>query len=106
VQILDAGTISHKQAKEVFVEMFDHKKNPEEVIAAKGLEQSSNTDELTTMMQDLLSKHPKEVAGIKAGNARMQGFFVGQLMKLTGGKANPQLASEILKKLIDAMDGK
>jgi len=100
VMVLESGKISHKQAKEVFVEMFDQKKSPIEIIASKGLEQTSDESGLTQMIKDLIEKNPKEVAGIKAGNARMMGFFVGQVMKMTDGKANPQLVTEILKKLI------
>jgi aspartyl-tRNA(Asn)/glutamyl-tRNA(Gln) amidotransferase subunit B len=98
--ILESGKISHKQGKEVFAEMFDLQKDPAEIIAAKGFEQTSDESELTEVLQKLILNHPKEVEGIKSGNARMMGFFIGQVMKVTGGKANAQLATEILKKLL------
>ncbi|MDH4467841.1 MAG: Asp-tRNA(Asn)/Glu-tRNA(Gln) amidotransferase subunit GatB [Bacteriovoracaceae bacterium] len=101
ISILESGKISHKQAKEVFAEMFDLKKSPSEIIASKGFEQTSDEGELKSILEKLILNHPKELEGIKSGNARMVGFFIGQVMKQTGGKANAQLATELLKKLID-----
>jgi aspartyl-tRNA(Asn)/glutamyl-tRNA(Gln) amidotransferase subunit B len=70
----------------------------EAIINQKGLVQISNTGEIEKAVDDVIAKHPKEVERFKAGEEKLIGFFVGQVMKMTKGKANPQMVNELLKK--------
>jgi aspartyl-tRNA(Asn)/glutamyl-tRNA(Gln) amidotransferase subunit B len=76
-------------------------KDPETIIKDKGLAQISDTGALEAAAQEIIAAHPKEVADYKAGKTKVMGFFVGQLMRKTKGQANPQLANEIFKKLLE-----
>jgi aspartyl-tRNA(Asn)/glutamyl-tRNA(Gln) amidotransferase subunit B len=70
----------------------------ERIIKEKGLSQISDTDALEKIADDVIEKHPKEIGRFKAGDQKLLGFFVGQVMKATKGKANPQMVNELLKK--------
>jgi len=96
VAVVDAGQISGKQAKDVFVEMFATGKSASVIIAEKGLAQVSDAGALEAMVDEAIAKNPKSVVDYKAGNAGAINFLKGQVMKLSKGKANPQLASDIL----------
>ena len=74
--------------------------DPSKIIKEKGLKQQSDPKELEKMINEILSKNKDKVDQYKAGKEKLLGFFVGQIMKLSGGKANPQLTNEILKKLL------
>ena len=74
--------------------------NPEKIIENKGLQQKSDPKELETIIEKILSGNKDKVEQYKGGKEKLFGFFVGQVMKLSGGKANPQLTNEILKKLL------
>ncbi len=100
VNLVDSGKISGKIAKEIFVEVYDSGKLASEIVKEKGLEQNSNSDELETLVQELINSNPKEVEELKNGRDRMMGFFVGQVMKKTGGKANPKMTTDLVKKLL------
>lgn len=98
LKMIDAGTISGKIAKTVFEEMYKTGKNAEAIVKEKGLVQISDSSEIEKAVDDVISKSPNEVERFKAGDEKLLGFFVGQIMKITKGKANPQIVNEILKK--------
>ena len=92
--------ISIKQAKDVLSESWQNKAGVDEIIKSKNIEQISNVDLLLDEAKKILEKHPKEVQDYKNGKDKLMGFFVGQIMKETQGKANPKALNEILNKLL------
>ncbi|WP_297888939.1 Asp-tRNA(Asn)/Glu-tRNA(Gln) amidotransferase subunit GatB [Sulfurihydrogenibium sp.] len=97
ISLITDGTISGKIAKEVFDIAFETGKSPKQIVEEKGLKQISNEDEIRRIVKAVLEKHPAEVEKYKSGNEKILGFLVGQIMKETKGKANPQLVNKILK---------
>ncbi len=97
------GTISGKIAKTVFQDMLESGKDAQTIISEKGLVQISNTDELKPIVQEIFDESPKEVEAFLGGKQQLMGFFVGQLMKRTKGKANPKLANQIIQEMFDAL---
>ncbi|MBI4823363.1 MAG: Asp-tRNA(Asn)/Glu-tRNA(Gln) amidotransferase subunit GatB [Nitrospirae bacterium] len=102
LSLIEAGVISGKIAKTVFEEMFLTGKPAETIVREKGLIQITDVSEIEKSVAEVIEKNPKEVERFKAGEERLIGFFVGQVMKLTKGKANPALVNEILKKLLSS----
>ncbi len=100
VQLIDKGEISSKIGKEVFEEVFKTGKSPKIIIEEKGLKQVSDEGEIRKIVEEVLNNHPAEVEKYKAGNQKLIGFFVGQVMKATKGKANPKLVNQILQELL------
>jgi len=98
VRLIGEGTISGKIAKTVFEAMRTSGKAPDTLIAEQGLSQVSDAGALAAQIAQVLAAHPDKVAEYRAGRERLLPFFVGQVMKATQGKANPQLLNEILKK--------
>jgi aspartyl-tRNA(Asn)/glutamyl-tRNA(Gln) amidotransferase subunit B len=98
VNLIDTGKISGKQAKEVFAEMFASSKAAGAIVKKKGIEQLSDLSAIEKLCDKVIAANPKPVADFKAGNVASLNFLKGQLMKLSQGKANPQLAGEILKR--------
>jgi aspartyl-tRNA(Asn)/glutamyl-tRNA(Gln) amidotransferase subunit B len=98
--LVEKGTISRNQGKEVLKEVEATGKDPEAIIKEKGLAQISDTGALEALAQEIIAANPKEVAAFRAGKTKVIGFFVGQLMQKTKGQANPQLANEIFRKLL------
>src|SRR5213082_1112645 len=98
VNLIDSGKISGKQGKEVFAEMFASGKNAAEIVKEKGIEQLSDTSAIEKLCDEVIAANPKPAADFKAGNAASLNFLKGQVMKLSKGKANPQLAGEILER--------
>lgn len=99
---IDSGAISGKIAKTVFEEVFETGKMPGDIVKEKGLEQVSDSGLIREICEKVVSSNPDQVAAYKGGRDKLFGFFVGQVMKSTGGKANPQLINEILKQLLDS----
>ena len=99
--LIKEGTISGRTAKEVFEEMFTKGGNAGDIVDAKGLKQISNTDELASMAKNIIEENPDQVSKFKNGNEKLFGWFVGQMMKSTGGTANPKVVNEILKNLLN-----
>ncbi|HVF48605.1 MAG TPA: Asp-tRNA(Asn)/Glu-tRNA(Gln) amidotransferase subunit GatB, partial [Pyrinomonadaceae bacterium] len=97
VRVVDEGKISGKQAKEVLVEMFATGKGAESVIAERGLAQVSDTGEIERIIAEVVAANPKQLEQYRAGKETLFGFFVGQTMKASQGKANPKLVNELLK---------
>lgn len=90
-------TISGKIAKDVFKAMWDGEGNADEIIEAKGLKQVSDTDAIEKVIDEIIVNNAAQVAQFKSGNEKILGFFVGQVMKATQGKANPKIINEILR---------
>ena len=98
LKLMDKGTISGKIAKTVFEEMARTGRPPGRIVKEKGLTQVSDAFALKEIVAGILSDFPKEAQDYKSGKTRLLGFFVGQVMKATGGKANPKMVNEILTK--------
>lgn len=96
--LIESGKISGKQGKEVFSEMFSSGKGAAAIVKEKGIEQLSDTGAIEKICDDVIAANPKPAADFKSGNAASLNFLKGQVMKLSKGKANPQLAGEILEK--------
>jgi len=98
LKLIAEGTISGKIAKSVFEEMYRSGKRAEEIVLAEGWVQVSDAAELEKIVEQVLATNSKEVEAYRKGKEKLFGFFVGQVMKATQGKANPQMVNEILKK--------
>ncbi len=97
IQLIDRAEISGKIAKLVFDALLDSDEAPIEIVKKSGLEQISDTERIQAAVDEMLSAHPKQVADYRGGNQKIFAFFVGQVMKATHGKANPQKVNEILR---------
>jgi len=100
IRLIDSDVISGKIAKAVFEEMFSSGAEAESVIEKKGLQQVSDSGELTEICRQIIAGNPAQTEQFRAGKEKVLGFFVGQVMKQTGGKANPQMVNEILRDLL------
>ena len=98
INLIKDGTISGKIAKSVFEIMADEGKDPQIIVEEKGLKQQSDPKEIEKLIDKVITDNPDKVKEHKSGKDKLFGFFVGQVMKVSGGKANPQLVNEILKK--------
>jgi len=98
VDVISSGVISGRTAKEVFEIMKKTGEEPKKIIESKGLQQKSDPKELEIIIDKIISDNKEKVVQYKSGKDKLFGFFVGQTMKASGGKANPQLVNEILKK--------
>lgn len=98
--ILD-NTISGKIAKDVFAEMMASGKNAADIVEAKGLKQVTDTGAIAQIVAEVVAENPDNVAAYKSGKDKLFGFFVGQIMKKSGGKANPDMVNELLKKKLE-----
>ena len=96
--LIDKGTISSKIAKTVFTEIYKTGKDAEIIVREKGLLQISDESAIEKAVDEIIAKHPAEVERFKAGEEKLLGFFVGQAMKTTKGKANPQMLNDLMKK--------
>ncbi len=101
--MIEDGTISGKIGKTVFEEMWGTGKAPDDIVREKGLVQVSDVSELTKVIAKILADNPKEVSRYLAGKTQLLAFFVGQTMRATRGKANPQLVNEILTVELDKL---
>jgi len=97
VRLIDDGTISGTQAKEVLVEMFKTGKTAAAIIEERGLAQVSDTAQIDALVDQVLAASPQQVASYRAGKESVFGFFVGQVMKASQGKANPKIVNERLR---------
>jgi len=102
VTLIDSGKISGKQGKEVFAEMFASGKSAGVIVKEKGIEQLSDTSVIEKICDEVIVANPKPAADFKAGNAASLNFLKGQVMKLSKGKANPQMVGEILERKLRA----
>jgi len=97
IDLIAEGTISGRIAKDVFAEMIETGADPAAIVDQKGLRQVSDTGAIEAAVEAALAAHPAQVAQYKS-NPKVLGFFVGQVMKATQGKANPALVNDLLKK--------
>jgi aspartyl-tRNA(Asn)/glutamyl-tRNA(Gln) amidotransferase subunit B len=100
LKLVDGGTISTKIAKTVFEEMYKSGKEAEAVVKEKGLVQITDEGAIENAVDEVIKNNPKEFERLCAGEAKLMGFFVGQVMKLTKGKANPKLVNETVSKRV------
>ena len=98
VNLIKNGTISGKIAKTIFELMLDGDKDPQKIVEEKGLKQQSDPKALEALIDKIINDNRDKAIEYKQGKEKLFGFFVGQAMKVSGGKANPQLINEILKK--------
>jgi len=96
VKMLDDATISNKIAKQVCEEMAKSGEDPSKIVEAKGLIQISDPAIIAPIIDEIITKNPENVAKFKDGNKKLLGFFVGQVLKSTGGKANPQVVNQLV----------
>ena len=94
--MIDKGTISGKIAKAVFMDMLASGKDPETLVKEKNLVQVSDEGELLAIVREIIAANPGQVAEYRAGKTKLMGYFVGQLMQKTKGRANPKLANQLL----------
>lgn len=102
VQLIAQGTISTKIAKDLLPELLTRGGSPKEMVEKQGLSQISDPAEIESMIDAVLAEHPEELAAYKAGKKKLQGFFVGQIMKRTEGRADPKLTNQLLGKKLNA----
>jgi aspartyl-tRNA(Asn)/glutamyl-tRNA(Gln) amidotransferase subunit B len=100
LQLVEKGTISITIAKQIFPEVYKEGKSPAQIVEERGLKQESDEEKLLAICKEVLEENPKEVEKYKAGKKGLLGFFVGQVMKKTRGKANPKVVNQILSKLL------
>jgi aspartyl-tRNA(Asn)/glutamyl-tRNA(Gln) amidotransferase subunit B len=100
INLIEDGTISGKIAKEVFEDMYKTGRSPEEIIEEKGLVQITDEGVLEKTVAEVIEANPTQVEQYKGGRDKLFGYFVGQVMKASGGKANPKLVNELLKKML------
>ncbi|MFO7154373.1 MAG: Asp-tRNA(Asn)/Glu-tRNA(Gln) amidotransferase subunit GatB [Caldicoprobacter oshimai] len=101
VALIDKGVINGPTAKKVFEEMFDTGKDPETIVKEQGLEVLNDESVLLEVVERVIQENPNSVADYKKGKKKAIGFLVGQAMKATKGKANPQLINELLIKKLE-----
>ena len=102
LQRIEDGTLSGKLAKQVFEAMWNGEGTADEIIEQKGLQQISDSSAIEAIIREVLDNNPKQIEQYRAGQQKLLGFFVGQVMKATQGKANPQQVNELLKKQLDS----
>jgi aspartyl-tRNA(Asn)/glutamyl-tRNA(Gln) amidotransferase subunit B len=95
---IEDSTISGKIAKEVFEEMWNSKKSPDEIIEEKGLKQVTDSSEIEKIINQVLEQNQSQLEQYKSGKEKLFGFFVGQVMKASRGKANPEQVNKLLEK--------
>jgi aspartyl-tRNA(Asn)/glutamyl-tRNA(Gln) amidotransferase subunit B len=98
VGLIANDTISGRIAKDVFEVMVREGGDPEQIVEEKGLKQITDSGEIEGMIDTLIAENPEQAQQYKSGNMKVAGWFVGQMMKASQGKANPQMVNEILKK--------
>lgn len=103
IEMIDEGSLSSNLAKEVFAEMFATGRGPREIAEESGIAQVSDEGAVSSAVEDALSSNAEAVSDYLAGKDRAMGFLVGQVMRITRGRANPQLASKLLRDSLDEM---
>lgn len=101
ISLIGDGTISGKIAKEILPELLEKGGSARELVAAKGLTQISDTGALEAMIDEVIKASPSQLEQYRSGKTKLLGYFVGQLMKKTQGRADPQLANDLLKQKLD-----
>ena len=96
VKLIETGTISGKIAKEILPELLSQGGSPKALVEKKGLIQISDSSAIEKLIEEIIASHPSELEKFRSGKTNLKGFFVGQVMKKSGGKADPKLTSQIL----------
>ena len=102
IDLVRDGTISGRIARDVFDEMVTSGKEAAAIVEEKGLKQVSDTGEIEAIIDGVIATADKQVAQFRSGNEKILGWFVGQVMQKTQGKANPQIVNEILRRKLSA----
>jgi len=97
IDLISDGTISGRIAKEVFEAMWESGKSAGDIVEEKGLKQISDTGAIEAIIDEIIANNPSQVEQVRGGNEKLIGWFVGQTMKASGGKANPGVVNQILK---------
>jgi aspartyl-tRNA(Asn)/glutamyl-tRNA(Gln) amidotransferase subunit B len=105
IDLIGDGTISGRLAKDVFAEMVASGADPEAIVEAKGLRQVTDSGAIEAVIDTVLAAQTDKVAEYRAGRDKLYGFFVGQIMRATEGKANPGLVNELLRKKLTGERG-
>ena len=98
--LIDKKDISYAQGRKVFECLLEKEEDPSVIVERLGLKQNSNTDEIKTIVEEVLRENPQSVIDFRAGKDRAVGFIIGQVMKKSRGKANPQIASQLVNELL------
>lgn len=101
IGLIEGGTISSKIAKDILPDLLAQGGSPKALVESKGLIQISDTGVIEAAIDEVVAAHPKELEQYRAGKTKMLGFFVGQVMKKTGGRADPKLTNQLLAKKLD-----
>ena len=100
IKLIEEGTISGKMAKDIIEDMYKTGKPPQKIIEEKGLVQITDEGELAKTITTIMKANPNQLKDYRGGKEKLFGFFVGQVMKGTQGKANPQMVNDLLKKML------
>jgi aspartyl-tRNA(Asn)/glutamyl-tRNA(Gln) amidotransferase subunit B len=103
VSLIEKGTISGKIAKDILPELLIKGGSVQKLVESKGLIQNSDPDAIAKIIDEVLANHPQELEKYRQGKGNMQGFFVGQVMKKSGGRADPKLTNQILAEKLKAI---
>jgi len=101
IRLVEKGTISTTTAKDVFSKMYGSNRSADEIVAAEGLAQNSDEGALLAIVREVIGQNRDAAAQYRAGKNQTFGFLVGQVMKGSGGRANPKLASQLLKRELE-----
>lgn len=101
IRLVDQGKISGKIAKTVFAEMWKTGSSPDAIVEEKGMAQISDDSAVEKFVDEVIANHPNEVAAYRSGKQKLFGFFVGQVMKLSKGQVNPELANKLIKSKLE-----
>jgi len=104
IDLIADGTISGRIAKDVFADMFETGKPAADIVEEKGLKQVSDSGALEAAVAEVMGANPDRVADYRGGNQKLIGWFMGQIMKASGGKANPKMVNQLLREKLDAGD--
>ncbi len=102
VKLIEDGTISNKIGKDMLPDLLNNGGSPKQIVESKGLSQISDPAEIEAMIDAVLAANPDELAKFRAGKTKLKGFFVGQVMKRTGGRADPKLTNQLLGKKLNS----
>jgi aspartyl-tRNA(Asn)/glutamyl-tRNA(Gln) amidotransferase subunit B len=100
IKLIEEGAISGKMAKDIIEDMYKTGLPPQKIIEEKGLVQITDEGELARTITAIMEANPQQLADYQSGKEKLFGFFVGQVMKATQGKANPQMVNDLLKKML------
>jgi aspartyl-tRNA(Asn)/glutamyl-tRNA(Gln) amidotransferase subunit B len=101
VKLIEAGTISNKIGKDLLPELLTQGGSPKAMVEERGLSQISDPAQIEAMIDEVLAAHPEELEAYRGGKKKLQGFFVGQLMKASGGRVDPKLSNQLLSKKLN-----